>query len=191
MLKAMLDDGANGVAQRALTKAGADCTAIDKKLEEHFNRQPRVYGDNGDNFMLGRTGSACLHAALDIKRDFGDEYVAVDHLLLATRKTDGYTSDLFREMNVSYEALAAAVREIRGANKVTSQAAESNYEALAKYSRDLTKDAADGKLDPVIGRDEEIRRTIQLLSRRNKNNPILIGEPGVGILTTQARNMAC
>ncbi len=111
-----------------------------------------------------------LEAADESRRDLGDDYVSVEHLLLA----------LADEIGVTKDTLAAALREVRGNHRVTSPDPEQTYQALAKYGRDLTEAAREGKLDPVIGRDEEIRRVIQVLSRRTKNNPVLIGEPGVG-----------
>lgn len=104
----------------------------------------------------------------------------MEHLLLATADLDGFTKSIFKECGTTYARLEEATNQIRGPNKVTTKNPEAKYEALEQYSRDLTKAASEGKLDPVIGRDEEIRRAIQILSRRTKNNPILIGEPGVG-----------
>src|SRR5207302_8235908 len=111
-----------------------------------------------------------LERADQERSDFGDEYLSVEHLLLA----------LADRVGVAKDDLLTALREVRGSHRVTSQNPEEQYQALEKYGRDLTEDARKGKLDPVIGRDEEIRRVIQVLSRRTKNNPVLIGEPGVG-----------
>lgn len=130
--------------------------------------------------MLGQTGQKCLSRALALRTEFGDSFVSVEHLFLASADTDGFSQTCFTEQGSSFDKLKEAVLAIRGSNKVTSKNPEGTYEALSKYSRDLTAAAAEGKLDPVIGRDEEIRRTIQILSRRTKNNPILLGEPGVG-----------
>jgi ATP-dependent Clp protease ATP-binding subunit ClpB len=130
--------------------------------------------------MFGSSALQCLKKAGDLKVNFGDQFISVEHLLLATADMDGFLKSLFREVGSSLEELREATNEVRGDNKVTSRNPEASYEALEKYSRDLTKAAKEGKLDPVIGRDEEIRRTIQILSRRTKNNPILLGEPGVG-----------
>jgi len=118
--------------------------------------------------------------SINFKSEYGDQYVSVEHILLGIADTDGYSKKLFSEVGSGMDQLKAAVEAIRGNNKVTSRTPEVAYEALEKYSRDLTQAAADGKLDPVIGRDDEIRRAIQILSRRTKNNPILLGEPGVG-----------
>jgi len=118
--------------------------------------------------------------SISFKSEFGDQYVSVEHILLGVADTDGYSKKIFNEIGSGMDQLKTAVAAIRGSNKVTSRTPEVAYEALEKYSRDLTQAAADGKLDPVIGRDDEIRRAIQILSRRTKNNPILLGEPGVG-----------
>ncbi len=118
----------------------------------------------------GRDASSLFTRADQERQNLGDEYLSVEHLLLAL-------ADL---IGVSHEDLLGALREVRGSHRVTSQNPEEQYQALEKYGRDLTADARSGKLDPVIGRDEEIRRVIQVLSRRTKNNPVLIGEPGVG-----------
>ena len=122
----------------------------------------------------------CLSKAADYKRQFGDQFISVEHIVLALADTDGYSKKAFQDAGVTIVKLKEAIASIRGNNKVTSRAAEETYQALEKYSRDLTKAAMEGKLDPVIGRDDEIRRAIQILSRRTKNNPILLGEPGVG-----------
>ena len=118
----------------------------------------------------------CLAKASQLKRDFGDQFISVEHLLLAVADTDGITKKVFQDGGVNLAKLKEAVMSIRGSNKVTSRNPEVSYEALKQYSRDLTAAAAEGKLDPVIGRDEEIRRAIQILSRRTKNNPILLGK---------------
>ena len=130
--------------------------------------------------VLGRSAETCLNKANDFRKEFEDQFISVEHLVLALADTDGFTKKVFQDAGCSLSKLKEAVMSIRGKNKVTSRGAEGTYEALDKYSRDLTKAAMEGKLDPVIGRDDEIRRAIQILSRRTKNNPILLGEPGVG-----------
>lgn len=130
----------------------------------------------------------CLQRAVQWKAQYEDQYVSVEHLVLAAAESPGFSQKLFAELlrgggggsDSSVKQLQAGIDAIRGNNKVTSRTPENSYEALKKYSQDLTEAAREGKLDPVIGRDEEIRRTIQILSRRTKNNPILLGEPGVG-----------
>ena len=173
-----MDEGPSGLAQRALTQAGMNVNMIDSKLESHLNNQPRI--SDTTNVVMGKSMSECLSKASQLKRDFGDQFISVEHLLLAAADTDGITKTLFRDAGASPTKLKEAVMAIRGTNKVTSRTPEATYEALKKYARDLTEAAKEGKLDPVIGRDEEIRRAIQILSRRTKNNPILLGEPGVG-----------
>jgi len=122
----------------------------------------------------------CITKAGTLKTEFGDSFISVEHLFLAAAETTGFSQQVFKEAGVPLSKLKDAVKEIRGDKKVTTRNPEVAYEALDKYARDLTAAALEGKLDPVIGRDDEIRRTIQILSRRTKNNPILIGEPGVG-----------
>jgi ATP-dependent Clp protease ATP-binding subunit ClpB len=121
-----------------------------------------------------------ITAAEDEARQLKDEYISVEHILLAAVGESGAAGRLLKESGLTRERLMQALREVRGSQRVTSQNPEATYEALERYGRDLTKLAAQDKLDPVIGRDEEIRRVIQVLSRRTKNNPVLIGEPGVG-----------
>jgi ATP-dependent Clp protease ATP-binding subunit ClpB len=178
ILRSLMDDGAAGLSQRILFRAGVESKVIDTKLEEYLSKQPKV--SDVSEKSIGKTAVECLKKASELKREFGDQFISVEHLLLAAASTDGFTKKLFIDNNVSYQKLKDAVLAIRGSNKVTSRTPEASYEALKQYSRDLTEAAREGKLDPVIGRDEEIRRTIQILSRRTKNNPILLGEPGVG-----------
>ena len=151
-----------------LTQVGVDPDELRAKVGEQLARLPRA--DGGSEPGLSRAARASLEAADECRRDLGDDYVSVEHLLLA----------LADEIGVTRDALLTALRAVRGNHRVTTQDPEQTYQALAKYGRDLTEAARLGKLDPVIGRDEEIRRVIQVLSRRTKNNPVLIGEPGVG-----------
>eukprot|EP00605_Chrysophyceae_sp_TOSAG23-4_P000878 GSChrysophyteH1.ASY1.ANO1.969.1 assembled CDS len=150
---------------------------IINSLERHFRSSPKV---SGAKPVMGQGLLAVITDASTMRKDMGDSFISVEHLLLATARASGPAADAFKEHGITYSQLENAVREIRGSHTVTSRNAEASYEALSKYARDLTAAAADGKLDPVIGRDSEIRRTIQILSRRTKNNPILLGEPGVG-----------
>jgi len=177
LLKALIDDGADGLAQRIFRKAGVDVAVVERKLEDFMSRQPRV--SDTTNKSMGRTLEAVLNKASTVKTDFKDSFISIEHLLLAM-DADSNVNKILRESGAVVDKLRAAVQEIRGSNKVDSRNPEAAYEALEKYSRDLTKAAAEGKLDPVIGRDDEIRRAVQILSRRTKNNPILLGEPGVG-----------
>ena len=178
ILRGLLDEGAGGLAQRVISKAGVDVNTIDKGLEDFLKKQPKV--SDASNPAMGRTMNDCLSKAGQLKREFGDQFISIEHLLLACAETDGITKTLFSKAGTNMTKLKEAVMAIRGSNKVTSRNPEVTYEALKQYTRDLTEAAAEGKLDPVIGRDEEIRRAIQILSRRTKNNPILLGEPGVG-----------
>jgi ATP-dependent Clp protease ATP-binding subunit ClpB len=151
-----------------LAQVGVDPDALSNRVRQQLNRLPRTQG--GAEPAISRDARRVLEAADESRRDMGDEYVSVEHLLLA----------LADEIGVTKDALLSALRAVRGNHRVTSPDPEQTYQALAKYGRDLTEAARKGKLDPVIGRDEEIRRVIQVLSRRTKNNPVLIGEPGVG-----------
>jgi ATP-dependent Clp protease ATP-binding subunit ClpB len=151
-----------------LTQVGVDPDALAGKVHDQLIRLPQAQG--GAEPGLSRDARAVLEEADQIRRDLGDDYVSVEHLVLALAEQIGTTK----------EALLTALRAVRGNHRVTTPDPEQTYQALAKYGRDLTEAAREGKLDPVIGRDEEIRRVIQVLSRRTKNNPVLIGEPGVG-----------
>ncbi len=151
-----------------LSQVGVDPDVLAGKVQEQLSRLPRAQG--GAEPGLSREAREVLEAADQIRRDLGDDYVSVEHLVLALADQIGVTKD----------ALLTALRAVRGNHRVTTPDPEQTYQALAKYGRDLTEAAREGKLDPVIGRDEEIRRVIQVLSRRTKNNPVLIGEPGVG-----------
>jgi ATP-dependent Clp protease ATP-binding subunit ClpB len=151
-----------------LTQVGVDPDALADKVRQQLNRLPRAQG--GAEPGLSRGARNVLEAADESRRELGDDYVSVEHLLLALADDIGVTKD----------ALLTGLRAVRGSHRVTTPDPEQTYQALGKYGRDLTEAARNGKLDPVIGRDEEIRRVIQVLSRRTKNNPVLIGEPGVG-----------
>ncbi len=140
----------------------------------------KVYGETAQQAQLSQGSYAVLEAADAERSTLGDDYLSTEHLLLAMSEVAGGVGDLLRSLGVTHDAVLAALQEVRGSHRVTSENPEEQYQALEKYGRDLTEDARKGKLDPVIGRDEEIRRVIQVLSRRTKNNPVLIGEPGVG-----------
>ena len=163
-----------GLAPAILTKAGADPRAIAKKAIERTARLPKVEG--GAEPSLNRELRQLMTRAWKETEDFGDEYTSAEHVLLAMAKD----ADLRKLLGVERDALMAAVKEVRGSQKVTDPDPEGKFQTLEKYARDLTRVAREGKLDPVIGRDEEVRRVMQVLSRRTKNNPVLIGEPGVG-----------
>ncbi len=167
-----------GLASSILRKANIDLDGLKRRVQQELERLPRVSGGGGES--ISSRLNRLLMQAEDEAKQFKDEYVSVEHLLLALIADTGTAGRLLKEFGVSYDRLMTALQEVRGSQRVTSQNPEATYEALEKYGRDLTKMAGLGKLDPVIGRDDEIRRVIQVLSRRTKNNPVLIGEPGVG-----------
>jgi len=168
-----------GLAGRILEKAGVDVGTLNQKVEAHIATQPSLSAPP-DNVYLGKGLDQVLNQADALRKTYDDSYIAIEHMLLALAIDDRCAKQLFSQAGTNAEKLKEAVQAVRGSQRVTDQNPEGTYESLEKYGRDLTKAARDGKLDPVIGRDEEIRRTIQILSRRTKNNPVLIGEPGVG-----------
>ncbi len=168
-----------GLAGRILEKAGVNVGALNQAIEAFIAGQASL-SSPPDNVYLGKGLNAVLDQAEQLKGSFGDSYIAIEHLLLALAVDDRCGKQLLSQAGSSADKLKDAVQAVRGSQNVTDQNPEGTYESLEKYGRDLTAAAREGKLDPVIGRDEEIRRTIQILSRRTKNNPVLIGEPGVG-----------
>jgi ATP-dependent Clp protease ATP-binding subunit ClpB len=174
LARALLADAQQPPA-RVLERAGGDLAQAQAALDAALGREPTVSGGAGEAYLAPQTGSA-LEAAEGIAKAWGDAFVAADALLVALRRTAG---DALAMLPPAAD-LERAAQEVRAGQKVDSRTAESKFEALEKYGIDLTRRAAEGKLDPVIGRDEEIRRTVQILLRRTKNNPVLIGEPGVG-----------
>ncbi|MEH1778207.1 MAG: ATP-dependent chaperone ClpB [Nostoc sp.] len=177
LMKALLEQ--DGLATGILTKAGVNLQKLRDRTEQFFQRQPKVSG-NSTSVYLGRSLDTLLDRADGYRKEFQDEYISIEHLLLAYAKDDRFGKALFQEFGLDEGKLKNIIKQIRGSQKVTDQNPEGKYEALEKYGRDLTEAARKGQLDPVIGRDDEIRRTVQILSRRTKNNPVLIGEPGVG-----------
>ncbi|EKD07940.1 MULTISPECIES: ATP-dependent chaperone ClpB [Limnospira] len=177
LMKALLEQ--DGLANSLFNKAGISVAKVRESTENFINRQPKIKG-NSTNVYLGRTLDTLLDNAEAYRQQYGDEYISVEHLLLAYTKDARFGKTLYQEFRLDEAKLQQIITQIRGNQTVTDQNPEGKYEALEKYGRDLTEAARMGKLDPVIGRDEEIRRTIQILSRRTKNNPVLIGEPGVG-----------
>jgi ATP-dependent Clp protease ATP-binding subunit ClpB len=170
----------DGVVVALLGKLGVDAEAISRKADEALDKLPQVRGSSADGF-LGRRLKDLLDEASRQSEAFKDEYVSSEHLVLAMlAQESGESSRILREAGVRRDDLLNALTAVRGSQRVTDPEAEQRYQALAKYTRDLTDLARKGKLDPVIGRDEEVRRAMQVLSRRTKNNPVLIGEPGVG-----------
>jgi ATP-dependent Clp protease ATP-binding subunit ClpB len=179
-LLAVLLDQDPGLAVSIIKKTGVALDGLKRKAVTLVESQPKVSGSGaGMPGLTRRLGDTCLKAE-DEAGNFKDDYVSVEHLLLALLADNGAAGKALKEFGLSRERLMQALQEVRGSQRVTSQNPEATYEALEKYGRDLTKMAEQGKLDPVIGRDEEIRRVVQVLSRRTKNNPVLIGEPGVG-----------
>ncbi len=160
-----------------LNKLGVNVDLFKQTLENILSSFPKV---QGGEIMLSRDASKTLTEASIIAKKMNDEYVSIEHLLLAILKSKDATSQLLKDNGVNEKDLMAAITEIRNGSRVTSQSAEETYNSLSKYAKNLNELARSGKLDPVIGRDEEIRRVLQILSRRSKNNPMLIGEPGTG-----------
>jgi ATP-dependent Clp protease ATP-binding subunit ClpB len=167
-----------GLAASILKRAGANIETLAARLDQDLDRLPKVSGPTGAPEQIYVTArlNKLFTKAEDEAKHLKDDFISVEHFLLAAVDD----SKAFKELGITRDRLMQALREVRGSQRVTSKNPEATYEALEKYGRDLTKSAAAGKLDPVIGRDEEIRRVIQVLSRRTKNNPVLIGEPGVG-----------
>ncbi|MBX5472337.1 MAG: ATP-dependent chaperone ClpB [Acetobacteraceae bacterium] len=179
LLKALLDDEEGAAAGLIRTAGGRPEVAL-KAAEAEIARQPKVQGAGAGQPQITPELLRVLDAAEQAARRAGDEYVAQDRLLVALAMVESAAARALRDAGVTAQALEQAVAQIRKGRTVTSPSAESTFDALKKYARDITALAREGKLDPVIGRDEEIRRTIQVLARRTKNNPVLIGEPGVG-----------
>lgn len=176
LLEGVLAVGEN-VTQFLFGKTGVNADLLSRTIDSELQSLPRVEG--GEPY-LDRDANAALNAAQDIARRDGDQFVGLEPLLLALLTTDSTASRLLKDAGLTADALTAAIKELRGGRKADSASSEDTYQSLQKYARDLVAEARDGKLDPVIGRDEEIRRVLQILSRRTKNNPILIGEPGTG-----------
>jgi ATP-dependent Clp protease ATP-binding subunit ClpB len=180
MLKVLLDDS-EGLAGGLIDRAGGNSRAILKATEDALNKLPKVSGSGAGQVYLAPELARAFDAAEKAADKAGDSFVTVERLLLGlTLEKDSDAGGILKKGGVTPQNLNAAIEALRKGRTADSATAENAYDALKKYSRDLTQAARDGKLDPVIGRDEEIRRTIQVLSRRTKNNPVLIGEPGVG-----------
>ena len=181
ILLAMLEQQA-GVPYRMLEKIGTDVAGLAGKVERELGQRPQVSGGGADTGQIYVTpqSNRLFDAAWERAQQFGDSFVAAEHLLLAMLDVNAPAMRLLQEAGVTEQALLEALREVRGSRSVQDAGAESGYEALERFSRDLTELAREDKLDPVIGREKEIRRVIQVLSRRTKNNPVLIGEAGVG-----------
>ncbi|GFR51535.1 hypothetical protein Agub_g13952, partial [Astrephomene gubernaculifera] len=177
LLRALLEQP-GGLARRVLAKAGGNPSRLLERTDEFIRKQPKVSGDAAQ--VLGRNLESLVNRSMELQGRWGDQFVSVEHLLLALADDPRVGEALLKAEGLTRDKLEQAIKDVRGSNRVTDQDPEGKYEALSKYARDLTAAAREGKLDPVIGRDDEVRRTIQILSRRTKNNPVLIGEPGVG-----------
>jgi ATP-dependent Clp protease ATP-binding subunit ClpB len=177
LLKALLEQ--DGLASSIFNKANISITRLRDKTEEFINKQPKVKNVS-ESIYLARSLDTLLDRAEKFREEFGDEYISIEHILLGYAQDERFGKAIFQEFKLTENGLKEIIKQVRGTQKVTDQNPENKYQSLEKYGRDLTELAKLGKLDPVIGRDDEIRRTIQILSRRTKNNPVLIGEPGVG-----------
>ena len=160
-----------------MKKLGVNLELINQLLDKQIESLPKV---SGGNPFLSNNGQNALNKAFSLAIELKDEFVSVEHLLLGIIETKDTASSILKDQGLNKKALLSAIMELRNGNTVNSKSAENNYQSLSKYAKDLVESVEQGKLDPVIGRDDEIRRVLQILSRRTKNNPILIGEPGVG-----------
>ena len=177
LLKALLDDD-QGLAANLIASAGGDAGQARAAVEAALRKVPRVEG--GDQLYMDTQTAKVLAEAEKLAKQAGDSFVTVERMLTALAVTKSGANDALKAAGVTAQALNAAINEVRKGRTADTASAEQGYDALKKYARDLTEAAREGKIDPIIGRDEEIRRTMQVLSRRTKNNPVLIGEPGVG-----------
>jgi ATP-dependent Clp protease ATP-binding subunit ClpB len=177
LLKSLLEQ--EGLAVNIFNKANVSVPRLRDKVDEFINHQAKIK-NIGDSVYLGKSLDTLLDRADNYKKQFEDDFISIEHIILAYAQDDRFGKKLLQEFNLDENKLKTIIKDIRGSQKVSDQNPEGKYESLTKYGRDLTELARLGKLDPVIGRDDEVRRTIQILSRRTKNNPVLIGEPGVG-----------
>lgn len=176
LLKALLISG-DGIAEKLLTNAGVQTSAITQKIDHILNSYPRVTG--GEQY-ISQSANKVLQKALDSSKTMKDQYVSVEHLLIGLAGCGDSISQLLKDSGLNEKELISSIMEYRNGKKADTQSAEDTYNSLNRFAINLNEQARNGKLDPVIGRDEEIRRVLQILSRRTKNNPLLIGEPGVG-----------
>ncbi|ANV85171.1 ATP-dependent chaperone ClpB [Picosynechococcus sp. PCC 7003] len=177
LMQALLEQ--DGLAKSIFTKAEIPLGRLRERTTSFITQQPKI-AQPSESVYLGRSLDTLLDRAEQHRKSFGDDFISVEHLILSYAKDDRFGKNLYQEFDLTENKLKTIITQIRGNQKVSDQNPEGKYESLEKYGRDLTELARNGKLDPVIGRDDEIRRTIQILSRRTKNNPVLIGEPGVG-----------
>ena len=180
LMYALLEDS-SGIFYRVLTKLNISIPEVQDLLNDEINKKPSVGQVTQDQLRLSYDLNSWIANAERIKTEYKDDYMSVEHLILALFNSQGtFIRNFVSRYHLDKKAVEKIIKEMRGGHKVDTPNPENNYEVLEKYGRDLVKDVKDGKIDPVIGRDEEIRRVIQILSRKTKNNPILIGEPGVG-----------
>ena len=177
LMKALLEQ--EGLAASIFNKIGVNVQRVREYTDQFIQKQPKVSGSS-TSVYLGKSLDSLLDRADGYRKEFADEYISIEHLIIAYAKDNRFGKGLLQEFGLNEAKLKNTIKQIRGNQKVTDQNPEGKYQSLEKYGRDLTEAAREGKLDPVIGRDDEIRRTVQILSRRTKNNPVLIGEPGVG-----------
>jgi len=177
-LQALLND-ADGPISYLLKKNNVNISFVEGKLKEQINKLPKMQGGEPAQ-NIGRDGNNAMLRTANVLKTFGDEFVTPEHMLIALLQVNDDTSKLLKDAGLTEKGLVAAIKELRKGSTVNSQTSDQQYNALQRYGKNLNELARSGKLDPVIGRDEEIRRTLHILSRRSKNNPILVGEPGVG-----------
>ena len=178
-LAALIQEKGN-IADTIMQKTGGNVNSVKLKVNDLLEKLPKVSGAGIGNQQMSNNTAKLFDNAAEEAKNLKDEFVSTEHLLLALSKNDGSAGQLLRDNGISHDEILSALKDVRGSQRVTTQNPEDTYQALEKYGRDLNELAKAGKLDPVIGRDEEIRRVLQVLSRRTKNNPVLIGEPGVG-----------
>lgn len=176
ILKALLQEN-ESICNFIFQKLGAGQPALRQAIDKEISTLPKV---SGGDVMLSRESNDALQKAIDFSKSMGDEYVSVEAMLMGILQSNNRASQLMKDAGLTENGLKAAIQELRNGQKVTGQSAEESYQSLSKYAINLNDRARNGKLDPVIGRDEEIRRILQILSRRTKNNPMLVGEPGTG-----------
>jgi len=179
LLASIVQESGN-VAESIIKKTGGNFSAVKIKVNQLLESLPKVSGTGLGNQQMGQNLAKLFDTAAEEARNLKDDYVSTEHFLLALSNDKGKAGNLLRENGTTYNDILSALKSVRGTQRVTSQNPEDTYQSLEKYGRDLNDLVKQGKLDPVIGRDEEIRRVLQVLSRRTKNNPVLIGEPGVG-----------
>ena len=177
LMKSLLE--AQGLTNNIFNKANINLNLLGEKTNIFLTNQPKL-ASSSESIYLGKSLDTLLDRADGYRKEYSDDFISIEHLILGFVKDDRFGKTIFKELGLDEKVLKKVIKEIRGNQKVSDQSPEGKYESLEKYGRELTQLAREGKLDPVIGRDDEIRRTIQILSRRTKNNPVLIGEPGVG-----------